>query len=352
MTSEWLEYAQMYGLPECILVDSNCEEDDDEYIRIPGHLASADGDLFRIFTPLVRYKGPYTYERLQGDISLLKRVYPFMDVHSIGKSVLGKELYALQIGNGETKVHMNASFHANEWMTSSLLMRFVNEYMLALTNNEQMLGTDAMHLYENITLHIVPMVNPDGVDLVINQGATTGTDMDRLHAINNADDDFTWWKANVNGVDLNNQFPAKWDIEKERKIPKTYAPRDYPGDEPLSEPEALAMAEVAYREQFDMLVALHSQGKEIYWGYEGYEPTYAGEIVEEMERVSGYKAIQNIDSHAGYRDWFIQEFGRPGFTIEVGKGINPLPLSTFDSTYAECRNILLASMYTALKTSF
>jgi g-D-glutamyl-meso-diaminopimelate peptidase len=351
MASEWKEYAQMYGLPECILVDSNCEEDDSEHIRIPGHMPSQEGMLFRIFTPLVRYKAPYTYERLQEDISLLKQVYPFMNVSSIGKSVLGKDLFALQIGHGAKKVQMNASFHANEWLTTSLLMRFVNEYMLALTNNECMRGMDAMSLYENVSLHLVPMVNPDGVNLVVNKQVPSKTEMERVYEINNAEDDFTWWKANINGVDLNNQFPAKWEIEKERKLPKTYAPRDYPGDEPLSEPEAIAMAEVAHKEQFDLLVALHSQGKEIYWGYEGYEPSYAGTIVAEMERVSGYKAIQHIDSHAGYRDWFIQEFQRPGFTVEVGKGINPLPLSTFDSVYEECRNILIASMYMSLKTS-
>jgi g-D-glutamyl-meso-diaminopimelate peptidase len=352
MRDEWTEYAQMYELPECILVDSNCEEDESEYIKVPGHMASEDGELFRIFTPLVRDKAPYTYERLQGDIALLKQVYPFMDVSSIGKSVLGKDLFALQIGNGSKKVHVNASFHANEWMTTSVLMRFVNEYMLALTNNRQIQGMDMMLLYDHVTLHIVPMVNPDGVNLVINKGLASKSEMDRVCEINKEDDDFTWWKANINGVDLNNQFPAKWEIEKERKTPKTYAPRDYPGNEPLSEPEAIAMAELAKREQFDVLVALHSQGKEIYWGYEGYEPSYASTIAHEMERVSGYKAIQHIDSHAGYRDWFIQEFGRPGFTVEIGKGINPLPLSTFESAYVECRNVLVACMHMSLKASY
>jgi g-D-glutamyl-meso-diaminopimelate peptidase len=68
-------------------------------------------------------------------------------------------------------------------------------------------------------------------------------------------------------------------------------------------------------------------------------------LAAEFERVSGYRGIQNIDSHAGYKDWFIQEFRKPGFTIELGLGVNPLPLSQFDEIYSEAIGIFLASLY-------
>ena len=163
--------------------------------------------------------------------------------------------------------------------------------------------------------------------------------------INGGDSDFTGWKANIRGVDLNNQFPANWEIEKKRKEPKTPAPRDYPGDTPLLEPESQVMAKLAEKEKFDRVLALHTQGKEFYWGYEGLEPAESRAIADEFLRVSRYKAIQNVDSHAGYKDWFIQEFRKPGFTIELGKGINPLPLSQFDEIYHDTVGIFLASLY-------
>ena len=162
--------------------------------------------------------------------------------------------------------------------------------------------------------------------------------------INNGDTDFTAWKANIRGVDLNDQFPANWDIEAERRAQQP-APRDYPGGAPLSEPEAQAMAQLAQASDFDRVLAFHTQGEVIYWGYENLEPPYAETIVNEFARVSGYEPIRYIDSHAGFKDWFIQEWRRPGFTVELGLGVNPLPLSQFEEIYEESLGIFLASLY-------
>jgi g-D-glutamyl-meso-diaminopimelate peptidase len=187
------------------------------------------------------------------------------------------------------------------------------------------------------------MVNPDGVDLVLN--GPPPELREEVIAINRGSTDFTGWKANIRGVDLNNQYPAKWDFEKERSEQNAPAPRDYLGEAPLTEPEAIAMAELAKDNQFDRMLAFHTQGAEFYWGFEGLEPPESQVLALEFERVSGYKAVQYIDSFAGYKDWFIQEFRRPGFTIELGRGINPLPLSQFDDIYEEVLGIFLASLY-------
>ena len=42
------------------------------------------------------------------------------------------------------------------------------------------------------------------------------------------------------------------------------------------------------------------------------------------------------------KDWFIQTYRRPGFTIEVGTGENPLPLSQFEEIYTASLPILVA----------
>ncbi len=291
---------------------------------------------------VIRTEKYYSYEVMEEDIKLLASIYPFVTVNVIGKSVLGKSLYELRIGKGERRVHINGSFHANEWLTSSISMQFVNDYASAVKNGQKIGGIDSMLFFEQLTLSIVPMVNPDGVELVLN--GAPASHKQSIEEMNKENYEYSWWKANINGVDLNNQFPAKWEVEKERKYAKEPSPRDYPGKEPLSEPESKALAELAKKEKFDMILALHSQGKEIYWGYEGYEPAIAKEIVQEMEKVSGYKGIQYIDSHAGFRDWFIQEFQKPGYTIEVGEGVNPLPLSSFQENYQDTKNIIVSCL--------
>ncbi|WP_071395748.1 M14 family metallopeptidase [Bacillus tuaregi] len=297
----------------------------------------------RVIAPSMGRIVRYDSSLLARDIQTLKSQFPFIQVRTIGRSVEGKPIQEIKLGKGTKKIHFDASFHANEWITTPILMALLNTFLLSLTNSQPIRGLVTMPLYQSIDLSIVPMVNPDGVDLVL-KGPPPAL-REELIAINKGSADFSDWKANIRGVDLNNQFPANWEIEKERKEPKSPAPRDYPGDAPLTEPEARVMASLARNSQFDRLLAFHTQGKEFYWGYEGLEPPESRVLANEFERVSGYQSIQYIDSHAGYKDWFIQEFRKPAFTMELGYGINPLPLSQFNEIYEEVLGIFLASLY-------
>jgi g-D-glutamyl-meso-diaminopimelate peptidase len=297
----------------------------------------------RISKQNVRSNLPFGSGILVKQIKTLKKYYPFIKVETIGTSVLGNPIQEIRIGKGEKKVHMNASFHANEWITTMIVMNLVNRYLISLTNRDAIRGLNTINLYNETELSIVPMVNPDGVDLVLN--GPPASLRDEVVKINEGSNDFVHWKANIRGVDLNNQFPANWEIEQERKEPKSPAPRDYPGESSLSEPEAIAMANLMKKNHYDRILAFHTQGEEFYWGYEGFEPLESEILAKEFERVSGYKAIRNVDSHAGFKDWYIQEFKRPGFTIELGRGINPLPLSQFHDILLKVEGIFLASLY-------
>ncbi|MNJ62392.1 Gamma-D-glutamyl-L-diamino acid endopeptidase 1 [compost metagenome] len=105
------------------------------------------------------------------------------------------------------------------------------------------------------------------------------------------------------------------------------------------------MAELTQQSNFAYVLAFHTQGKVIYWGFQNLEPPISETMVNEFARVSGYEPIQSIESYAGYKDWFIQDWRRPGFTIELGSGVNPLPLEQFAEIYEESLGILLASLY-------
>ncbi|MBB5324699.1 g-D-glutamyl-meso-diaminopimelate peptidase [Anoxybacillus tepidamans] len=296
----------------------------------------------RIETPFVNGKRNYDFVAMKQDIDDLCAYYPFIKQRVIGTSVLGWPLIELTIGCGPKKIHLNASFHANEWITTAVIMTFINEYVLRLTSGKLWCGHSLLDYYKKVTLSIVPMVNPDGVNLVLNGPPDIEPYRSEVLRLNGGNVDFSQWKANIRGVDLNNQFPAKWEVEQARKIPKAPAPRDFPGFAPLTEPETKAMAALTEESDFAMIVAFHTQGKEIYWGYEGFEPIESERIVNELAKASGYQAVHYIDSHAGYRDWFIQTWKRPGYTVELGEGVNPLPIEQFDSIYEESLNMLLA----------
>jgi g-D-glutamyl-meso-diaminopimelate peptidase len=154
------------------------------------------------------------------------------------------------------------------------------------------------------------------------------------------------WKANLSGVDLNLQYPAGWLTAREIKFAQGYTrpgPRDFVGRFPLSQPEAQALADYTQRIDPELVIAWHSQGEVIYWQYGGIEVPGAKEIAERFADLSGYRLEDTPynSSFAGYKDWFIQTYRRPGFTIEVGTGENPLPLSQFDEIYRSSLPILL-----------
>lgn len=297
--------------------------------------------------------GEVLYTSLLNDYvieGLLAR-YPFLSVSRIGKSVMGKPLQNLSIGRGETQVFYNASFHANENITTPILLKFAEEYAEAFAMKRNLYGTDAQDLFYRYQLNLVPMVNPDGVDLV-NGYLEEGPYYTRAAEIGRNYPQIPFpsgWKANIAGIDLNLQFPAGWETARETKFAQGFtlpAPRDYVGEAPLTAPESSAVYEFTLEHDFRLILAYHTQGQVIYWKYLDYEPERSRQIAEYFSAVSGY-AIEETpmgSGNAGYKDWFIMAYNRPGYTIEAGLGQNPLPMRQFDRIYGDNRGILLGGM--------
>lgn len=277
--------------------------------------------------------------------------YPFISVTEIGQSVMRKPLWCMTIGFGENRVMYNASHHANEWITTPVLMKFIEELADAYANGGSIEGQNAAELLSYATLCVIPAVNPDGIDLVTGE-LTSGQFYDRAVKIAADYPQFRFpqdWKANINGTDLNLQYPAGWEQAKKNKEAigiVSPAPAEYVGPMPLSAVESRAMYD--YTLLFDpaLVLAYHTQGEVIYWKYNNHAPAGAEAIAGAFSESSGY-AVENtpfVSGFAGYKDWFIDSFDRPGFTIEAGRGKNPLPIGDFEEIYERNRGILTLGM--------
>ena len=301
--------------------------------------------------PIVTTDQPITSPRVTDLIRQLTQAFSAITSRQIGTSAFGRPLTALTIGTGPRTVLYTAAHHANEWITSYILLKFAEELASAAQSGGRVYGVPARNILAAATIHMVPLVDPDGVDLVT--GAIPPGSLEYAIARGLADNYPTipfpdGWKANLLGVDLNLQYPAGWQRAREIKFSQGFTrpgPRDYVGRAPFTQLESRALADLTEALDPALVLAYHSQGKEIYWQFGPEEIPGARALGEDFARTSGY-TLANVpeeSAYAGYKDWFIQDFRRPGYTIEVGEGINPLPLSQFDEIYRDNLGILVTA---------
>lgn len=283
----------------------------------------------------------YDYKKLLTDSKKLTTDFPFFDLFSIGESVMEKKIYCLKIGKGKRKIFVNGAHHGLEHLTSAFIMRFLADYAKSLTDGTDFFEHSPHQLYNNATLYAVPMVNPDGVDIAVN-----GLDIENpyhrklismvgIHSFNKV------WQANVNGVDINHNYDANWQVVEEGPAPSKYS-----GPYSESEPETKAIVDFVRCEKFDLLIAFHSQGGEIYYDFDGKMSADSVRLANRFYEVSGYLPSKTSGSAAfgGCKDWFIKEFGKAGFTVEMGHGKNPLPDEMLNELYEENARIIISAM--------
>lgn len=128
----------------------------------------------------------YNYFLMLQNLILLNRTYPFLNIQVVGNSVLGRNIYVVKLGRGSKKVFYSASIHANEWITSVLLMKFIEDYCISYNNNSTLYGYSVRSLFNSVSIYIMPMVNPDGVSLVT--GTLNTSSNAYLKALKIADD--------------------------------------------------------------------------------------------------------------------------------------------------------------------
>ncbi len=283
----------------------------------------------------------YDYEELLRDVKALREKHPFVFEEIIGKSVMKKPITALRMGMGEKKLFINCAHHGLEYLTSAFIMRFLDEYSDAIEKECELFGYKPFELFGKVSLYVVPMVNPDGVDIAVNGLDITNSyhqkliSMVGIHSFNRV------WQANARGVDINHNYNAMWHV-----VSKNPSPTKYAGPYSESEPETKAIIEYVRENNFDMLIAFHSQGREIYYDFDGIVAENSMRIAEKMASESGYavKTPVGSASFGGCKDWFIKEFGKAGFTVEIGTGKNPLHMEQLKEVYPENAKLILGAM--------
>ena len=300
-------------------------------------------------TSSIGLSSPIDYRKLMDTLQTYSDHYPFLEITYIGTSILGRGIPMVTLGNSklaERSVLYVGCHHAMEWITSSVLLRFICEYCESYVAERRMYGIRMEHLFRSRRIRIIPQLNVDGADIEIN-GAGNSPLRERLISMNGSED-FKMWQANARGVDLNHNYDAGFEEYKRIEAAEgifSGCPSRYSGESPESEPECAFLANLLrFSNDIKLLLTLHTQGEEIYCSGGERIPRCIG-IARRIEQMTGYRLVSPKGSAAygGLTDWYIREIGRPAFTLECGKGENPLPLSDLSYIYIKLRELLFTS---------
>lgn len=283
----------------------------------------------------------YTYELMNEQLDQLAAAYPdLIELKTIGKTAYNREIRAAKLGKGEATILIDGSQHAREWMGTNLIMYMIDRYAYAYEHNMKYNDYVVRQLLDQVSIWFVPMVNPDGVTLQ-QQGlnAFPGSSHAYLLSMNGGSYDFGGWKASAEGVDINRQYPAMWsDIRNSPPYPMF---KNFKGYTPGETAEASTMMEFTYGIDPEIALSYHTSGEVLYWHFHTLLENMARDkkIADTISYMTGYSQMkpEKNPSGGGFTDWFITEFGRPGFTAELGpyQVEDSLPLWTFTEIWEQ-----------------
>lgn len=310
----------------------------------------------------------YTYVNLQQDIQTLQTQYSGVSCDSLATTADGRSIYHIAIGNpqAEKQLLVLGSIHGREYMCSQLIMRQLHALLELAKSGGAIQGQSAAAILQNTCIHLIPMVNPDGVSisqfgLAGVQSAANRSSLQVLARNYRGLSGYTgtedWiyrrWKNNVHGVDINRNFPLGW----EELDDGTYQPsmEFYKGSAAVSETETQALINVLSTYKIKEVLNYHAQGGVIYWSYGG-SPAGVEEKSRHMAEIArkdtGYSlaAAAGSEPSASYKD-FTAACGIPAITLEIGSGSCPLPETDIEAIWSRNQKVLQDLLFDLYSTN-
>ena len=296
----------------------------------------------------------YLSEDLFEKIHELEDRYPdLLQVVEYGRSVDNRPLYAIRMTEdvksfmdhpahhlNRTHYYIDGGNHSRETVNPPLVLRMVEDYARDYYGEENISGFDLKKILEESVLHFLPIPNPDGYDLVkIGLDAVqTKAGLDAIKSV--PDTDYSNYKANLRGVDLNRNYPS-WVFDTEKKTWVDLREKNpgritnpsgelYGGPYGASEPEVKYKNEYILNYDFRQFLTFHSRGEVIFWNKYYFPDTYnnqARKMAEIVNQVNGYR-IGGLSTGGGsgyFSDFTAGMTFKPTVTVETTPGWTALP---------------------------
>lgn len=285
----------------------------------------------------------FDYEKL---CQLLQEIEkePAVQISTLGRSILGKEIPLLQLGKGKQAVLYVGGMRGTEGATAKLLMDFAAEYLQQLARNATVFEYPMQYLFAERRIYLVPMLNPDGISYAINGIGQENPMRERVLRMNGQSEDFCAWGANARGVDLGRNFDAGFEKNKQNEIQNGInggAPTGFSGEYPESEPETAALCRFLrfYREELRGVLSFQLGGGEIFCDCDDNLTAKTMSVGRVLSRFTGYRLArpEQLTSIGSLSDWCIRELARPAFTMKCG-----IEAEKYDLAYEHLRKTLFS----------
>ncbi len=251
----------------------------------------------------------------------------FGESQVIAKSILGKDIWGYKIGYGKRIILAVGAHHALEYITAAAMYEFLSNIEKEFARGATCYGINTRFLLQKFTFWIVPCLNPDGVGLHL--FGTEGNPLSsRQIKMNGGGEIFSEWQSNARGVDLNHNY--NYGFYEYKLFERIHAiepgKTKYSGEYPESEPETSALASLVRMIMPSAVISFHTQGREIFFAP---DTPKLRRISQRFAKAIGYMAAYPTDSamYGGLCDYTGYVLDIPSFTVELGKGKNPLPYS-------------------------
>lgn len=295
---------------------------------------------------ILNFQKPIDHAVLSETVRIYAARYPFLRIVGLGNSILGRDIPVLILGSGRRQLLYVGTHHGMEWLTAAWLLRFAGEFCEYYKSGRTVYRISLPTFWERYTLHIVPMLNPDGVEYQLHGVNRENPLYARVIGMNGGKTDFRHWQANARGVDLNHNYDAGFATYKAMETAAGItdgAPTRYSGQEPESEPEVRALCSyIRFLGKVQLVASFHTQGEEIYYRSQGKALAGGYEAALKVANLTGYRLADATGpaAYGGLTDWCLTQCGIPALTLECGRGENPLPTESFFPVYTRLRESL------------
>ena len=263
--------------------------------------------------------GYHSGESLEADLRRLAEENPdIAELHKIGKSVEGRPIWALRIGErrkSSRKLLFLGCHHAREWLAVEV------PYLLAANLVEQAGTKPVEDWLGRGEVWVAPMVNPDGHEF-----SRTADRLWRKNRRRNRDGSF--------GVDPNRNYGYMWGTLNVNTSSHVPSDQTYVGPRAFSEPETRAVRDLVAQELFSGVITYHSYSQLILYPW-GYTSKPIADVADRTEMTNLATRMQKLikDVHGMHytpqpsaklyptagdtTDWTYGEYDIPSFTIEL-----------------------------------